>query len=433
MKLNWDTERNWSETEKYSRNDTNFFSLAHNAFRELEVWNGAVGSGSKLIQGTDYEIEGPYEITNCFGQKAAIYTRAKIINSVLFGTVLNYRAKYVCDFIDGSEENHIIENTSVSNLVYNGNFTLFSNKKDQIATFSDYGVPDGYLFEYDGDALIGIMTDSLSTKLCRIMGGSNSTFVKLTQNIHEYPGLLSYLRGKTITIGAMLGYDYGIVTIDDGVSAVSVESHSTAILTKEISPSATKISVSFELREPTSGLYIQKVVANIGSAPQWDSPPLIHDGAIGQDYSSLAIANFPDNILEYDGSEIPSGFTRLESVLNGKYGRGSNGRSKLPDARGRVMRVWAHGSANDPDRASRTDRGDGVTGDKVGTLQNYADYRLASFDNWVGNVQVRASDACPIGYSVQTSGINNQTVITTQGGNEARMININKLAGMRWC
>ena len=41
----------------------------------------------------------------------------------------------------------------------------------------------------------------------------------------------------------------------------------------------------------------------------------------------------------------------------------------LPDARGEFIRGWAHGSANDPDRAARTNRGDGTTGDVVGSKQ----------------------------------------------------------------
>jgi len=44
-------------------------------------------------------------------------------------------------------------------------------------------------------------------------------------------------------------------------------------------------------------------------------------------------------------------------------------RLRLLDARGRNIRVWDHGAGVDPDAASRTDRGDGTTGDHPGTLQ----------------------------------------------------------------
>lgn len=42
---------------------------------------------------------------------------------------------------------------------------------------------------------------------------------------------------------------------------------------------------------------------------------------------------------------------------------------KVPNPRGRVIRVWDHGAGVDPDAASRTDRGDGTTGDHPGTKQ----------------------------------------------------------------
>jgi len=41
----------------------------------------------------------------------------------------------------------------------------------------------------------------------------------------------------------------------------------------------------------------------------------------------------------------------------------------IPDDRGEFLRGYDHGAGNDPDAASRTDRGDGETGDKVGTKQ----------------------------------------------------------------
>ena len=42
---------------------------------------------------------------------------------------------------------------------------------------------------------------------------------------------------------------------------------------------------------------------------------------------------------------------------------------KVPDLRGQFIRGWDHTAATDPGAASRTDRGDGTTGDYVGTKQ----------------------------------------------------------------
>ena len=55
---------------------------------------------------------------------------------------------------------------------------------------------------------------------------------------------------------------------------------------------------------------------------------------------------------------------------NNGYGVGDGSNTfNLPSLRGKFLRGWANGSANDPDRATRTDRGDGTTGDNVGTQQ----------------------------------------------------------------
>lgn len=44
---------------------------------------------------------------------------------------------------------------------------------------------------------------------------------------------------------------------------------------------------------------------------------------------------------------------------------------QLMDDRGLFDRYWDHGAAMDPDRSTRTDRGDGTTGDYVGTRQGH--------------------------------------------------------------
>ncbi len=67
---------------------------------------------------------------------------------------------------------------------------------------------------------------------------------------------------------------------------------------------------------------------------------------------SLATASYPD----------------LFSLIGYSYG-GSGSVFSLPDLRGQFVRGWNHGASTDPDVASRTDRGDGTTGDSVGTKQ----------------------------------------------------------------
>lgn len=79
--------------------------------------------------------------------------------------------------------------------------------------------------------------------------------------------------------------------------------------------------------------------------------------------------NVPANFLECNGQSINAvTFSKLFAVIGYQYG-GSGANFNLPDLRGEFVRGYAHGSGNDPDRASRTDRGDGTTGDEVGTKQ----------------------------------------------------------------
>jgi len=84
-------------------------------------------------------------------------------------------------------------------------------------------------------------------------------------------------------------------------------------------------------------------------------------------------ATAPNGWLECDGSAVSRAtYAALFAVLGTTYGPGNGSTTfNLPDMRGRFPRGWAHGSTADPDRASRSDRGDGTTGDNVGTKQSY--------------------------------------------------------------
>lgn len=82
----------------------------------------------------------------------------------------------------------------------------------------------------------------------------------------------------------------------------------------------------------------------------------------------------PEGYLECDGSALSrTTYAALFAVLGTTYGQGAGATAsttfRLPDLRGEFIRGWDHGRGIDPDRAARTDRGDGMTGDKVGTRQ----------------------------------------------------------------
>ena len=77
------------------------------------------------------------------------------------------------------------------------------------------------------------------------------------------------------------------------------------------------------------------------------------------------------NYIDFEGQALDRvEYATLFALYGTRYGAG-NGVStfNVPDMRGMFMRVWNHGGTGDPDAASRTNRGDGTTGDNVGTRQ----------------------------------------------------------------
>ncbi|NIT13979.1 MAG: hypothetical protein GTN99_06995 [Candidatus Dadabacteria bacterium] len=90
----------------------------------------------------------------------------------------------------------------------------------------------------------------------------------------------------------------------------------------------------------------------------------------------------------------------------------------LPDARGYFIRGWDNTAGNDPDAASRTDRGDGTTGDNPGT--NQTDELKSHSHNFSVPLQ-RVSGSS----GGSDSGVDHITLSGTQstGGNETRPLN----------
>ena len=80
----------------------------------------------------------------------------------------------------------------------------------------------------------------------------------------------------------------------------------------------------------------------------------------------------PTGYFECNGDPISrTTYAVLFKVIGIKYGAGNGSTTfNLPDLRGQFVRGWDHGHGDDPDAATRTDRGDGTTGDKPGTKQS---------------------------------------------------------------
>lgn len=136
---------------------------------------------------------------------------------------------------------------------------------------------------------------------------------------------------------------------------------------------------------------------------------------------AFTAATPPTGYLECDGSSISrTTYAALFAVISDDYGTADGSHFNLPDFRGQFLRGWAHGQTTDPDSASRTNRGDGTTGDNVGTKQGYmvqshAHFASASFTGTGPDVNFAVGEVI--------SGINQAT--TSSGGNETRPCNVN--------
>lgn len=132
----------------------------------------------------------------------------------------------------------------------------------------------------------------------------------------------------------------------------------------------------------------------------------------------------PNGWLECNGAAISRTiYSRLFALIGDDYGIGDGSTTfNLPDLRGRFVRGWDHGAARDPDRASRTNRGDGTAGDNVGTLQ--ADqYRSHTHPLIHDPTNIQNTPSGVTGF--YAFGLPDTGATGASGGNETRPVNIN--------
>ena len=136
----------------------------------------------------------------------------------------------------------------------------------------------------------------------------------------------------------------------------------------------------------------------------------------------------PTGYLECDGSAIlRATYSSLFANIGTTYGAGNGSTTfNIPDYRGYFLRFWAHGSAVDPDRLTRTDRGDGTTGDSVGTKQAQGIESHAHYFTWQSSISGSVTGKMVLGHLY-----NNQWSTPTPynmgyaGSTETRPVNIN--------
>ncbi|MBF0350983.1 MAG: tail fiber protein [SAR324 cluster bacterium] len=145
----------------------------------------------------------------------------------------------------------------------------------------------------------------------------------------------------------------------------------------------------------------------------------------------------PTGWLFCDGSAVSiTTYAELYSAIGTTYGIGDGSTTfNLPDYRGYFLRGIDNSAGSDPDAGSRTNRGDGVTGDNVGTKQSELAKipNLAIFDAdnnsilmvGTGNGGVGSNSQIFIDSQANKAGGASQHTLLAQGqGNETRPKNI---------
>lgn len=128
----------------------------------------------------------------------------------------------------------------------------------------------------------------------------------------------------------------------------------------------------------------------------------------------------PSGWLECDGSLLNrTTYASLFAVIGTQYDSSVSGSQfRLPDFRGYFSRSWNHGASNDPDAASRTDRGDGTGGDVVGSKQ--ADQLKAHTHTINAKSLPVAGTGVEAPLTEATSATDNTYATVSTGGNETR-------------
>ena len=162
--------------------------------------------------------------------------------------------------------------------------------------------------------------------------------------------------------------------------------------------------------------------------PQIDAVTPVLAGSI----TIWPLGTAPSGYLSCIGNAVSrTTYAALFAVIGTAYGVGDGSTTfNLPDYRGEFLRGYDGALGSDPDAASRTDRGDGTTGDNVGTRQS-DEFGLHDHDSVSGyNTLARGNGVLTPGGPDATAGeLNSQSGESMQdaGGNETRPRNVSVL------
>jgi hypothetical protein len=319
------------------------------------------------------------------------------------------------------------------NLVYNYNFLYFSNKTTASSGVVDYQHPDGWVYNDSGSGA----QISLYEQHCRIVtSNDSSSLMTFRQSLNEFPRWEQTIPGQHVsarTVMTLSKNSQVSVTLSDGINSNTVTSTSDGDiklnLNLQVANSATELYIEVQSISNSAVIDISKIYANIGTVAV-ENLPCVVSGVIGQRKQYVATENPPAEELSLcnEAREVGSNQTRLDSVLNQRFGKGSNNMSLLPDMRGYFSRSWDNGAGVDTDASTREMLGNNqLKGDYVGTSEKDAflqhQHKLS-----FSNMSIMQETAGP------ATGLNTAVTSNTKasGGTETRSKNIAELYTIKW-
>ncbi len=324
------------------------------------------------------------------------------------------------------------------NLVYNHHFLNFSNQVREYDGIK-YNHPDGWIYEDTGKE--GCITYNESDNCCRIFKSPGNNGMFFCQALNEFPRWEKVLLGKTVTATAILSSPEETeltFSLDDGIGGNSStqvrlqpnEQVSVSVRIK-LGKQAATLLLSIESKTPAAVIDIYAVFANVGKLALENLPCTVQ-GIIGERKQYVSTETPPVTELSLclgnTSVELTESQTRLDSILNGRFGRGRNGRSLLPNMSGYFSRAWNNSSNVDPDAFYRLSLRGNISGDHPGTIEkdelksHSHDLRFSTAKTAQGGNQ----DPLII---INASRFSNTEM---EGGKETRPVNIAELYTIKW-
>lgn len=319
------------------------------------------------------------------------------------------------------------------NLLYNGDFRYFSNQVPNTPV-TNYGTPDGWVLSDPG--VNGKIGFDPQTNCCIITKSEGNERMVFSQMLHEFPRWKEMLTNQFVTAKVFLSVStQGTVDVKltDGKDVSTISKTGNGSFEFDIrlfvNKDATKLSLSIESATPFLKIAVSQVYANVGEVALKNLPCTVL-GIIGERRQYVATETAPAEELSLCNAPVELGqeYTRLNSVLNGRFGTGPGKRSLLPDMRGYFSRSWNNGAAIDPDAKDRKALGGTVTGDRVGTTE------IDVFKKHDHKLKFSPDKPILAGKEVSATIINTLSTSKTdpEGGLETRPVNIAELYTIKW-